>query len=158
MSSSKPKEQADSFGYRLISPDGNVKLLNPADLKTYRADETDPVVSAYFEKQIDMLARNGLHPSAVMPGKVGSLIVGGYAWEAEKVLDAAFGVPELDRTSRRQVRETSGLKEVILNSFDFAASGQFVALPLIQNFQAAAAQPANDRHAPVYEETRRLAA
>lgn len=161
------KQTADSFGYRLITSSGDVVSLAQNELSKYRADETDEMVARAFRTQTQNIADRGLHPLVVMPAKAGALIVASYGSEAEKILDAVYGVPELDRASRRAPRpieSTAGLKEKVLFSFGFAASGQFEALPLGDDFKAAAVgKPANVASAPVIsapviDETMRLAA
>ncbi len=155
------KQTADSFGYRLITSSGDVTALSDADVKKFRVDETDELVARTFRTQTQNIADRGLHPLVVMPAKAGALIVASYGSEAEKILDAVYGVPELDRASRRAPRPVemkTGLKEDMLFNFGFAASGQFKAIPLGNDFKAAVGKPANVPYAPVLEETIRLAA
>lgn len=154
-------QTTDSFGYRLITPFGDVVPLAHSDIKQYRAAEGDAFVDRVFETQSKNLADRGIYPAIVMPAKAGALIVASPASVAEKVLDAVFGVPALEHTTRHAPRimaKTDGLKQEVLNSFGFAAAGQFIPLPLGNDFKAAAAQPANLRYAPVFEEDIRLAA
>lgn len=130
----------DQFGYRLISYDGKIQSVQHSELGKYRADDSREVMSV-FSAQNNRLADNGIFPAFIAPAKAGGLLVGGFASEAEKILDAAFGVQALDRTARTAERATAyknDLKGRILNSFDFAASGQFVPLPLKSDFQSAA--------------------
>lgn len=158
--SSVKKQSKDSFGYRLITPFGDVVPLAHSDLKSYRADESDAFVARVFETQSRNLADRGIYPAVVMPAKAGALIVASQASEAEKVLDAVFGVPALEHATRnapRAIAKTDGLKQDMLNSFGFAAAGQFVPLPLGSDFKAAAGRPAIPQ-APALEETMRLAA
>lgn len=129
----------DQFGYRLISYNGSIETVQYSDLKKYRADDSQEVMSV-FSAQNNRLADHGIFPAFIAPAKAGGLLVGGFASEAEKILDAAFGVQALDRSSRlaeRAVEYKNNLKDKILNSFDFAASGQFVPLPLKSDFKSA---------------------
>lgn len=129
----------DQFGYRLISYDGKIESVQYSDLKKYRADDGQEVMSV-FSAQNNRLADNGIFPAFIAPAKAGGLLVGGFASEAERILDAAFGVQALDRTSRVAEHVTgykNELKSKIMNSFDFAASGQFVPLPLKSDFRSA---------------------
>ncbi|HEU4839579.1 MAG TPA: hypothetical protein VFS88_09260 [Micavibrio sp.] len=130
----------DQFGYRLISYDGKIQSVQYSDLGKYRADDSREVMSV-FSAQNNRLADNGIFPAFIAPAKAGGLLVGGFASEAEKILDAAFGVQALDHTARAADRATAyknDLKSRMLNSFDFAASGQFVPLPLKSDFKSAA--------------------
>lgn len=129
----------DQFGYRLISYDGKIEPVQYSDLKKFRADDSREVMSV-FSAQNNRLADNGIFPAFIAPAKAGGLLVGGFASEAERILDAAFGVQALDRTSRvaeRVIEHKKDLKNKILNNFDFAASGQFVPLPLKSDFKSA---------------------
>ncbi len=156
---------ADHFGYRLITPFGDVVPLSHSDLKQYRADENDAFVARVFETQTRNMADRGIHAAVVMPAKAGALIVASHASEAEKVLDAVFGVPALEHVSRsaqRAMAKTNGLKQEILDSFGSAAAGDITnPLPLVSDFKTAVGKPANLDYAPqgrVYDENMRLAA
>ena len=154
MSLGNVQQSHDSFGYRLITPYGNVTPLAYSDLPTYRADENDTVVADFFNKQVDKLATNGLHPAIVMPGKAGALIVAGYASEAEQILDAAFGVHKFDRTSRIEERlqaRNYDLKVKMLTNFKSATDGEPNVDPLSNAFSFATRKPDNKNFAPVVQ-------
>ena len=142
MSLRRVQQQNDSFGYRLISYDGKIESVQYSDLKKFRADDSHEAANV-FSSQNNRLADHGIFPAFIAPAKAGGLIVGGPAFEAEKILDAVFGVQALDRTPRKAERQEErkyDLKIKMLNSFDFAATGQFNPLPLKSDFKMAATQ------------------
>jgi len=132
------QNNANDFGYRLLTPNGEIISLKHADLNKYRADDSDELVMNTLHGQTKALAH--LDIPVVMAGKGGSLIIASNAATAEKASAQAFPVSEYDRTPRqvtRSAERAEGLRADLMNNFDFAASGQFMPLPLKSDFRAA---------------------
>ncbi len=138
MSLNRVRNNANDFGYRLLTPNGEIIPLKYSDLNKYRADDSDDLVMNTLYGQTKAL--DNLDIPVIMAGKGGSIIIASHAETAEKASAQAFPVSEYDRTPRqvtRSVERAEGLKENLLNNFDFASSGQFVPLPLKSDFRAA---------------------
>ena len=139
MSFKRVTTDTNNFGYRLLTSDGDVTPLKYSDIDKYRADDRDELVLKTLNTQSNALA--GLDIPVIIAAKGGSIIIASDSATAEKASAAAFPVSEYDRTPRqaiRAVQKAEGLKENLLNSFDFAASGQFVPAQLPTLFAFAA--------------------
>lgn len=159
MSLNKVQTNAKDFGYRLLTPNGEIISLNNSDLNKYRADDSDDLVMNTLLGQTKALSN--LDIPVIMAGKGGSIIIASESVTAEKASAQGFPVSEYDRTPRQVARtaeKADGLKVSLLNSFDFASSGQFVPPPILWDFKAAV-RPANI-NGPVFAVTEdiRLAA
>jgi hypothetical protein len=137
----------DRVGYRMITPYGQVIPLSDADLKNARADDKDPIVQDAYQRQIESLAKRGIHLDVVMPGKAGTLIALCTAEKGEEILDAAFGISKYERPARSVAVISPKSQIDMTTAFDFAASGRFTAPPMAANFNAAVANPGATRPA-----------
>ncbi len=91
MSLNRVNHSVNDFGYRLLTPNGDVKSLNPSDLSKYRADDRDELVQSTLTTQTKSLV--SLDIPVIIPAKGGAIIIASTAETAEKAHTAQNGPP-----------------------------------------------------------------
>lgn len=137
------REAPDAIAYRLITGEGHIQTLNPNQVS--RLIDRSEGAQYRHGLRMNSLADNGIFLNVAAPGQNDSLIVQCKAGEAEAILDAAYGVPALQRGVRQpavSAEAKPGLRDMMFGAFGKAVEGRISFVPsLTPSFGVAAMMP-----------------